>query len=88
MAAHMVAGIPDLEAAHRVTDYYHDDGIDGFAVATAESTAPTIYLVQAKWSANGTYNLKAPDVTALLEGFTRLRREGGPPEYGLHPETF
>jgi hypothetical protein len=88
MAAHMVAGVPDLEAAHRVTDYYHDDGIDGFAVAKAGSTAPTIYLVQAKWSVKGTYNFKAPDVTTLFEGFSRLRREGGPPEYGLHPENL
>jgi hypothetical protein len=88
MAAHVVAGIPDLEAAHRVTDHYHDDGIDGFAMAKAESKPPTIYLVQAKWSAKGTYSFKAPDVTALFEGFARLRREGGPDGHGLHPENL
>jgi hypothetical protein len=88
MAAHMVAGIPDLEAAHRVTDHYHDDGIDGFAMAKAESRPPTIYLIQAKWSAKGTYNFKAPDIAALFEGFNRLRREGGAHGHGLHPQNL
>jgi hypothetical protein len=82
MAAHIIAEIPDLEAAHRVTDHYHDDGIDGFAVTKPESK-PTIYLIQAKWSAKGTYNFKVPDVNALFEGFARLRRVGG-----LHPENL
>lgn len=88
MAAHMVTGIPDLEAAHRVTDHYHDDGIDGFAVTKAKSRPSTIYLVQAKWSAKGTYNFKASDVTVLFEGLTRLRREGGPHGHGLHSENL
>jgi hypothetical protein len=88
LASHVVAGIPDLEAAHGVTDYYHDDGIDGFAVVKAESKPPTIYLVQAKWSAKGTYNFKAPDVTTLFAGFTRLRRECGARGHGLHPENL
>ena len=37
MAAHMVAGISDHDAAQRVTDHYHDDGIDGFAIDTPPS---------------------------------------------------
>ena len=88
MAAHVVAGIPDLQAVHGVTDYYHDDGIDGFAVVKAEPMPPTIYLIQAKWSAKGTYNFKAPDVNALFEGLTRLRRECGDRGHGLHPENL
>src|SRR6516165_4025738 len=83
MAAHIIAEIPDLEAAHRVTDHYHDDGIDGFAVTKPESKPPTIYLIQAKWSAKGTYNFKVPDINALFEGFVRLRRVDG-----LHPQNL
>jgi AIPR protein/Domain of unknown function (DUF4357) len=77
MAAHMVAGIPDREAARRVTDYYHDDGIDGFAVEKAESGPPTIYLIQAKWSDEGRYNFKETDAKALLGGLTKLRAKDG-----------
>jgi hypothetical protein len=39
MAAHMLAGIPDHEAARRVTDCFHDDDIDGFAVETSVKIA-------------------------------------------------
>ncbi|HEX3965984.1 MAG TPA: AIPR family protein [Trebonia sp.] len=87
MAAHLAAGVPDLEAARRVTDYYNDDGIDGFAVTKSASGPPTIYLVQAKWSAKGTYNFKERDVSVLFEGLTKLRREGGPHGKGLHQEN-
>jgi hypothetical protein len=83
MAAHMVAGIPDREAARRVTDYFHDDGIDSFAVEAAESGPPMTYLIQAKWSAEGKYNLKAHDATALLNGLTRLLAPDG-----LHPDNL
>ncbi|WP_433477949.1 AIPR family protein [Spirillospora sp. CA-142024] len=83
MAAHMVAGIPDKEAARRVTDYFHDDGIDGFAVKTVESGPPTIYLIQAKWSAEGKYNFKERDATALPEGLAKLLLPDG-----LHPDNL
>jgi hypothetical protein len=83
MAVHMVAGIPDREAAHLVTDYFHDDGIDGFAVDKPESGPPTIYLIQAKWSAEGKYNFKVTDATALLNGLTKLLAEDG-----LHPDNL
>jgi hypothetical protein len=93
LAAHIVAGVPDLEGAQRVTDYYHDDGIDGFALTTGVSKPPTIYLIQAKWSAKGTYNFKMPDVNALFEGLAKLRREahgrkGSPHGSGLHPDNL
>jgi hypothetical protein len=83
MAGRMVAGISDREAACQVTDYFHDDGIDGFAVEGAESRPPVIYLIQAKWSAEGKYNFKASDATALLDGFTKLRAPDR-----LHPDNL
>lgn len=83
MAAHMVAGIPDREASRRVTDYFHDDGIDSFAVREAGSVPPTIYLIQAKWSAEGKYNFKETHATALLNGLTKLRAPDG-----LHPDNL
>lgn len=83
MAAHMVTGIPDREAARRVTDNYHDDDIDGFAVQRAGSRPPTIYLIQAKWSAEGKYNFKKPDAIGLLEGLEKLLVKDG-----LHPDNL
>jgi len=77
MAGHMVAGIPDRDAARQVTDNYHDDGIDSFAVVEAESRPPTIYLIQAKWSAEGRYNFKERDATVLLNGLTKVLEEDG-----------
>jgi hypothetical protein len=73
MAACIVARIPDREAAARVTDYFHDDGIDGFAVSAAGSGSPTIYLVQAKWSAAGTHNFTVSETKKLVDGFAKLR---------------
>lgn len=67
MAVRIVSQIPDREAAARVTDYFHDDGIDGFAVTGADSRSPTIYLVQAKWSATGTYNFNVSDTKKLVD---------------------
>jgi AIPR protein/uncharacterized protein DUF4357 len=72
MAAHMVSGIPDAEAAKRVTDYFNDDGIDGFAIAGAHSLTPTVYLVQAKWSASGVHTYKVGEVRELFAGFKKL----------------
>jgi hypothetical protein len=82
MAAHMLAGIPDDEASSRVTDYFHDDGIDGYAVEAAKSGAPTIYLIQAKWSAEGKYNFKERDATNLIGGLVKLLVPDG-----LHPQN-
>jgi len=73
MAACIVARIPDREAAARVTDYFHDDGIDGFAVSAAGSDSPTIHLVQAKWSAAGTHNFTVSETKKLVDGFAKLR---------------
>jgi hypothetical protein len=72
MAARLVSEISDTEAAKRVTDYFNDDGIDGFAIAGAPSPAPTIYLVQAKWSANGVHSYKVGEVRELFAGFKKL----------------
>jgi hypothetical protein len=86
MAAHMVAGIPDREAAARVTDYYHDDDIDGFAVERAESGSSTIYLIQAKWSAEGKHNFKEDEAVGLYDGLAKLLKEA---EFhpALHPQN-
>jgi hypothetical protein len=81
MAAHIVARIPDREAAARVTDYFNDDGIDGFAVAPGPSS-PAIYLVQAKWSAKGTHSFDVSETMKLVEGFAKLR------EGQLHPDNL
>jgi hypothetical protein len=77
MAGHMVSRIPDREAAARVTDYYHDDDIDGFAIERAEPEPPTIYLIQAKWSAEGKHNFKEDEVTDLYDGLEKLLKENG-----------
>ncbi len=73
LAAVMLAGIPDEEATERVTDRWNDDGIDGFAVPGCQASQPVIYLVQAKWSAKGNYNLGNNDVRTLVDGFRKLR---------------
>lgn len=73
LAAVMLAGIPDKEAAKRVTDRMGDDGIDGFAVVERASEPPVVYLVQAKWSAKGNYNFGTDDVRTLVDGLRKLR---------------
>ncbi len=82
MAARLVSEISDTEAAKRVTDYFNDDGIDGFAIAGAPSPAPTIYLVQAKWSANGVHTYKVGEVRELFAGFKKLIGRS------LHPDNL
>jgi hypothetical protein len=82
MAARVVAGLPDLDSAVRVTDYYNDDGIDGFAVTGGDSPAPTIYLIQAKWSENGGHNFKVAETGQLVTGFEKLLSGE------LHPENL
>jgi hypothetical protein len=72
IAARVVAGVSDLDAAARVTDYYNDDGIDGFAIAGGDSESPTIYLIQAKWSAAGGHNFKVSETRELVGGFEKL----------------
>ena len=72
LAAVMLAGIPDEEAAKRVTDRGSDDGIDGFAIAYPAGP-PVIYLIQAKWSSKGNYNFGTDDVWPLVDGFEKLR---------------
>jgi AIPR protein/Domain of unknown function (DUF4357) len=75
MAARVVSDIDDLDAARQVTDYYHDDDIDGFAIADSDTPTPTIYLIQAKWSANGGHNFKVHETTGLIRGFGKLIRD-------------
>jgi hypothetical protein len=75
MAARLVSGITDVEAAKRVTDYYNDDGIDGFAITGGDSPTPTVYLVQAKWSANGSHSFGVAETRELVAGFEKLLRD-------------
>jgi hypothetical protein len=82
LAAVMLAGIPDEEAAKQVTDRMGDDGIDGFAVLRCQAGPPVIYLVQAKWSAKGNYNLATDDVRTLVDGLRKLRTWDD-----LHPQN-
>src|SRR5690242_3137053 len=74
LAAAMLAGIPDEEAAKQVTDRMGDDGIDGFAVPKCQAGPPVVYLVQAKWSAKGNYNFGTDEVRTLVDGFRKLRK--------------
>jgi hypothetical protein len=73
LAAVMLARNSDEEAAKPVTDRMGDDGIDGFAVPECQAGPPVVYLVQAKWSAKGNYNLRTDDVRTLVDGFRKLR---------------
>jgi hypothetical protein len=73
LAAVILAGITDEKAAKQVTDRMGDDGIDGFAVPESQAGPPVVYLVQAKWSAKGNYNLGTDDVRTLVDGFRKLR---------------
>lgn len=73
MVSVMLAGISDEEAGKRVTDRWCDDGIDGFAVPKCQAGPPVVYLIQAKWSAKGNYNLGTDDVRTLVDGFRKLR---------------
>jgi AIPR protein/Domain of unknown function (DUF4357) len=82
LAAVMLAGIPDEEAAKRVTDRMNDDGIDGFAVPEWQAAPPVVYLLQAKWSAKANYNLGTDDVRTLVDGFRKLRTWND-----LHPQN-
>lgn len=81
MAAGMAAGLPDQDAADRVTDRMHDDGIDAFAVSAGGPGKPVIYLVQAKWAVNGTKGYSPAEMGKLVTGFARLR------EGSLHPDN-
>lgn len=56
-------------AADQVIDGRGDQGID--AVAFGDGT-PEIYLIQAKWSDNGTAGIKADAARALVDGFRQI----------------
>jgi hypothetical protein len=82
LAAVMLGGASDVEAAKRVTDRGGDDGIDGFAKVECQTGPPVIYLIQTKWSAKGNYNFSTDDVRTLVDGFEKLRTWDG-----LHPQN-
>lgn len=82
LAAVMLAGVSDEEAAKRVTDRGGDDGVDGFAKVECQAGPPVIYLIQTKWSAKGNYNFSTDDVRTLVDGFEKLRTWDG-----LHPQN-
>jgi hypothetical protein len=72
LASVILTGIPDEEAAKRVTDRGPDDGIDGFAKVEFQAGSPVIYLIQSKWSSKGNYNFGTDDVWPLVDGFEKL----------------
>ena len=69
----MLSGISEEQAAKWVTDRTNDDGIDGFAKTECQSGPPVLYLVQAKWSAEGKYNFGQDDVRTLVDGLKKVR---------------
>jgi hypothetical protein len=64
-----VAKIDDSTAAGSVVDEYHDDGIDAFFFDRIEHVA---YLVQSKWSKNGSGSIDLGSVLKFIEGVNHL----------------
>jgi hypothetical protein len=64
-----IARIDDALAAQSVVDEYHDDGIDGFYFDRVEHIA---YLVQSKWSKNGTGGIDVSTVHKFCAGVNHL----------------
>jgi AIPR protein len=60
-----LAKIDDTTAANSVVDEYQDDGIDGFFFDRAEHRA---YLVQSKWTKNGSGTIDVGSVLKFAQG--------------------
>ncbi len=63
------AKVEDMEAANSVVDEFQDDGIDAFYFDRAEHVA---YLVQSKWSKNGTGSMDVGSTLKFVQGVNHL----------------
>lgn len=72
-AVRIVTGFSPQEAALTIIDGVADQGID--AIAVVEGADPHVYLVQAKWSKNGTAGSDRSAVMELLAGLRLIDDE-------------
>lgn len=63
------AKVEDTEAANCVVDEFQDDGIDAFYFDRTEHVA---YLVQSKWSKNGTGSIDVGSTLKFVQGVNHL----------------
>jgi hypothetical protein len=71
-----LAKIEDPEAAKAVVDEYQDDGIDGFFFSQTEHIC---YLVQSKWSKDGSGSIDLASTLKFIQGvgtFSRRQNRG------------
>ncbi|MFJ2372162.1 AIPR family protein [Streptomyces sp. NPDC087769] len=73
LAVHVLTGMDPERSAKCVIDSFDDWGIDAIAV-DADSDIPQIWVVQAKWSENGTATFDGDALRALEDGFRKLVR--------------
>ena len=59
----------EVEAANSVVDGYHDNGLDAIHIDHANSV---VYLVQSKWSSNGSGSTAVGDIHKFIQGFRDL----------------
>lgn len=64
-----LSGATAVEAADSVTDGFQDNGIDALFVDAAKST---VWIVQSKWSKDGTGSTAVGDVHKFIQGFKDL----------------
>lgn len=72
-AVRIATGFSPQEAAAAVIDGANDQGID--AIAIVDGPAPQIYVVQAKWSKNGTASSDRSAVKELIDGLRLIDDE-------------
>ncbi|HKU73591.1 MAG TPA: AIPR family protein [Pyrinomonadaceae bacterium] len=74
LAAFCIQCLTDADpavAAQSVTDGYQDQGLDAIYF---DSTENTLYLVQSKWSKNGTKTIESGDCQLFIDGIQSLIR--------------
>ncbi|MDU0312769.1 AIPR family protein [Phycicoccus sp. M110.8] len=64
-----LSGCTEAEAAASVVDDFGDNGVDAIHI---DATNSTVYLVQSKWSVNGTGSAATGDIHKFVKGFEDL----------------
>lgn len=64
-----LSGCSEDDAAAAVVDGFHDNGLDAIHIDSANSL---VYLVQSKWSTNGTGSTSTGDIHKFVQGFRDL----------------
>jgi hypothetical protein len=64
-----LSGCTEAQAAHSVVDGFRDNGLDAIHVDDANSV---VYLVQSKWSSNGSGSTAVGDIHKFIQGFRDL----------------